>query len=58
VISGRSDGPCCDGDPQDVRGRRFWARTLAGMAVFGCLFVLSGVVFAAVYLIVWACRRG
>jgi hypothetical protein len=27
------------------------------MAVFGCLFALSGVVFGAIYLVVWALSR-
>lgn len=51
------DGTCCDEDGQNGRGRRFWARILAGTVVFGCLFVLSGVVFGAVYLLVWLSRR-
>lgn len=51
------DGTCCDEDGQDARGRRFWARILAGAAVFGCLFLLSGVVFCAVYALVWLSKH-
>jgi hypothetical protein len=42
----------------EARGRRFWARILACGVVFGGLFVLSGVIVGAIYLLVWACRRG
>lgn len=51
------DGTCCDEDGQGARGRRFWARILACGAVFGCLFLLSGVVFCVVYALVWLSRR-
>lgn len=51
------DGTCCDENGEDRRGRRFWARILAGAVVFGCLFLLSGGVFCAVYVLVWLSRR-
>lgn len=51
------DGTCSEEPEVDLAGRRGWARILACTAVFGCLFVLSGVVFGAVYVLVWACSR-
>lgn len=51
------DGTCGEEAKADLPGRRAWARILACCAVFGCLFVLSGVVFAAVYVAVWAFSR-
>lgn len=47
------EGAC---DPREARLRR-WGRILARVAVFGSLFVLSGVVFCAVYLLVRALQR-
>jgi hypothetical protein len=43
---------------REARGRRFWARILACSVVFGGLLVLSGVIVCAIYLLVWAARRG
>lgn len=51
------DGTCGEGPEADLPGRRAWARVLACSAVFGCLFFVSGVVFCAVYVLVWACTR-
>ena len=48
------DGTC---GPQEATQRR-WGRILARVAVFGGLFVLSGVVFCAVYALVWLSCRG
>jgi len=47
------DGTC---GPQEAVQRR-WGRILARGALFGCLFVLSGVVFGVIYLLVWAFSR-
>lgn len=51
------DGTCGDPVAEDVPGRRAWARILACFVVFGCLFMASGVVFCAVYVLVWALSR-
>ncbi len=51
------DGTCCGEPDPDAPGRRGWARILACTAFFGCLFVVSGVVFGAVYVLVWALSR-